>query len=396
VAGPVVVREGRALLWIPDPSTAIAGSRLEPAWLPVFYNPVMEFNRDFSVAALQAYIDLYAPHKPITLVEPLTATGVRSVRYALEVEGVGRVIAGDIDPEAVRYARRNAESNGVSGTVEVRRGDASALLHRLAREEGEPILAVDLDPFGSPAPFMDAALAAVGHRGLLAATATDLAVLEGSKRRAALRRYQARLQRIPQAKEVAVRTLIGYAARLAAARDKAVRPLAAYWADHYVRVYLLVERGARRADRMLEECVGHAYWCEGLGHVEIAGCPEPSRGRVLGPLWTCETGDPEFLERVAALASGRLAEYAATASRVERLASRLLREAPLTRGKFYFELWALAASMKANTPSRRRMLDMLHELGWDAVETHYSPSGVRSRAPLTLARSLVGLLHRRP
>jgi len=390
-----VVREGRAILWIPDPSEALAGSRLEPAWLPVFYNPVMEFNRDFSVAALEAYIRLYAPHRPVTVVEPLTATGVRSVRYALEVDGVGRVVAGDIDPGAVEVAARNARANGVDDRVEVVRADASALLYRLAREEPEPVLVVDLDPFGSPAPFLDAALAAVGHRGLLAMTATDLAVLEGSKRRAALRRYMARIERVPHAKEVAVRALVGYAARVAAAHDKAVRPLAAYWADHYVRVYLLVERGARRADAMLEECLSHAHWCEPLGHTTFTGCPEPQPPRGLGPLWACETGDEDFLEAVASVAKGKLAGYAATAARVERLASTLRREAPLTRRRFYYELWSLASALRSNVPPRRAVAEKLAGMGWRVVETHYSTTGVRSDAPLQLVRYLVASYRRR-
>ncbi len=389
-----VVREGRALVWIPDPSQALAGSRLEPAWLPVFYNPVMVFNRDFSVAALEAYVRLYAPHRPVTVVEPLTATGVRSVRYALEVEGISRIYAGDIDPEAVRLARKNVEANGVENRVSVVRADASALLLRLAREEREPVLVVDLDPFGSPAPFLDAALAAVGHRGLLAATATDLAVLEGSKRRAALRRYWVVIERVPHAKEVAVRVLLGYAARVAASHDKSVRPLAAYWTDHYVRAYLLVERGAKRADRMLEECVRQAYWCDGLGHVSFDGCPEPSKARPLGPLWACEAGDRGFLDEVSRLAREKLSSYATTAERVTRLADTLAGEVSLTRGRFYYELWALAAPLKAETPPRRRFAEALESLGWRTSLTHYSHTGVRSDAPLTVARSLVGALRR--
>ncbi|MEB2836396.1 MAG: tRNA (guanine(10)-N(2))-dimethyltransferase [Desulfurococcales archaeon] len=395
MAADAVVAEGRALVWIPDPTGAVAGRRLEPAWLPVFYNPVMEFNRDLSVVALQAYIDLYAPHKPVTIVEPLTATGVRSVRYALEVEGVGRVIAGDIDPEAVEYAARNVRSNGVEDVVEVRRADASALLYRVSREEGEPVLVVDLDPFGSPAPFMDAALAAIGHRGLLAVTATDLAVLEGSKRRVALRRYHVRIERIPQAREIALRVLLGYAARVAAAHDKALRPLLAYWADHYVRAYMLVERGARAADRMLEECIAMARWCRDLGHPLFEGCPTPTRAPELGPLWACDLGDEDFAARLARLAPERYG-YLASIARIKSLVSVLLEELPLSRGRFYYETWALAASLKIDTPSRRGLAEELESRGWRSSPTHLSPAGLRSDAPLVeVVDAAVKLYHHR-
>lgn len=376
---------------IPDPSQALAESRLEPAWLPVFYNPVMEFNRDFSVAALQAYIDLYAPRKHLTVVEPLTATGVRAVRYVLEVAGVERVIASDIDWRAVEYARRNVKLNRVEDRVEVRRADASALLYRLAREDPTPILFVDLDPFGSPAPFLDAALAAVGHGGMLAATATDLAVLEGSKPRAALRRYTAWTAKIPHSREEGLRLLLGYMARVAAAHDKSIRPLASYWADHYVRVYVLVERGARRANAMLERCLGMASWCEGLGHVTFGGCPEPSRITLLGPLWKCDLGDEAFLARVRDLALGRMS-YMRTSTRVAEHAGVLIEEIPYTRGSFYYETWALAASMKINMPPIRLLASALRERGLGAARTHLSPTGLRSRAGLEEIRSLLAQL----
>jgi tRNA (guanine26-N2/guanine27-N2)-dimethyltransferase len=391
MGGDAVVDEGRAVIVIPDPSQALAESRLEPAWLPVFYNPVMEFNRDFSVAALQAYIDLYAPHRPLTIVEPLTATGVRSVRYALEVDGVERVIASDINESSVSYARRNASLNGVGDKVEVYRADASALLYRLAREDPTPILFVDLDPFGSPAPFLDAALTAIGHRGMLAATATDLAVLEGSKPRAALRRYAALTARIPHSREVGLRVLLGYIARVAAAHDKSIRPLASYWADHYIRVYVLVERGARRADAMLERCLGMAKWCEGLGHVSFKGCPEPSRVTLLGPLWRCSLGDEDFLSRIRDLALGRMS-YMRTSARVARLAQLLIEETPYTDGSFYYETWALAASMKINMPPLRLLASALEEHGLGAARTHLSPTGLRSRASLEEVRSLLAQL----
>lgn len=40
---------------------------------------------------------------------------------------------------------------------------------------------VDLDPYGTAAPFVDAAIGCIADGGLLAVTCTDLAVLAGSQ-----------------------------------------------------------------------------------------------------------------------------------------------------------------------------------------------------------------------
>jgi tRNA G26 N,N-dimethylase Trm1 len=43
----------------------------------VFYNPVQEFNRDFSILALKTF----AERKPLTVLEGLSASGLRAIRY---------------------------------------------------------------------------------------------------------------------------------------------------------------------------------------------------------------------------------------------------------------------------------------------------------------------------
>ncbi len=378
--GQAVVREGKALIHVDGIEDAYAGGRLEPAWMPVFYNPAMIPNRDISVAALQAYIDVYAPHRPVNIVEPLTATGVRSVRYALELEGTGRVIAGDIDPRAVELARVNAEANGVN--VEVVEGDARCILYSL---RDTPVLVADIDPFGSPAPFIDAALKALGRGGLLAVTATDLAVLEGSKARAALRRYMARLERIPHSKEVAVRALIGYIARVAASMDKAVEPLLSYYQGHYVRLYLRVERGAKRADRMLEEQLGYLYHCpeDGTAWLGEPGCSNP---RSLGPLWIGSLWDPRFVDMTLRQVEART--YLQSRREAIKLLSIIRGEAGLGT-VVHQRIDSIASSMRISMPKRVAVLDELSKMGYRAVETHFSPVGVRSDADPGLVAGVI-------
>jgi HemK-related putative methylase len=51
-----------------------------------------------------------------------TGSGVLAIALASEPE-VNRIVAVDIDPDAIEYTRRSAEESGVSGTIEFRVGD---------------------------------------------------------------------------------------------------------------------------------------------------------------------------------------------------------------------------------------------------------------------------------
>ena len=84
-----VLSVGRVRFLGPDLELYRTPSGIEPCWAPVFYNPAMRPNRDVSVAALQAFCDLY--RRDLVVCEPLSGTGVRGLRYAIEVDGVSEV-----------------------------------------------------------------------------------------------------------------------------------------------------------------------------------------------------------------------------------------------------------------------------------------------------------------
>jgi tRNA (guanine26-N2/guanine27-N2)-dimethyltransferase len=112
------------------------------------------------------------------VLEGLAATGLRSIRYALEVPGVGRVDANDLDPAVVESMRANIALNGaeVEAKVQPHCSDARLLMLQNPAEYD----AVDLDPYGTPAHLLDTAVQAVADGGLLMVTATDMAVLCGN------------------------------------------------------------------------------------------------------------------------------------------------------------------------------------------------------------------------
>lgn len=150
----------------------------------VFYNPVQQFNRDLSVSVISTFLQQYQVSQkregPATIFEGLSATGLRSIRYALELPNV-RIIANDLDTLAVDSIRQNLERTAIKhpeirDIVQPSVGDANSVMHFL-KSEGQAPDVIDLDPYGSAAPFMDSAVQTIANGGLLCVTCTDLAVL---------------------------------------------------------------------------------------------------------------------------------------------------------------------------------------------------------------------------
>lgn len=58
------------------------------------------------------------------LLEALSASGLRSVRYAKEIPGIERIVANDIADEAVAAMKRNIKHNNLDQLVEASQADA--------------------------------------------------------------------------------------------------------------------------------------------------------------------------------------------------------------------------------------------------------------------------------
>ena len=114
--GCTVVREGQAEVVFP--------SRED-----VFYNPVQEFNRDLSIAVIQAHADEVEVEGGIKILEALAASGLRSVRFAKELRGIESVVANDWSRQAVESITRNVKHNGLDSLVKPHNGDAAMLMY---------------------------------------------------------------------------------------------------------------------------------------------------------------------------------------------------------------------------------------------------------------------------
>jgi tRNA G26 N,N-dimethylase Trm1 len=87
----------------------------------VFYNPVQEFNRDFSIMAINQFSQKLKAEKEakdkeftgINVLEALAATGLRSVRYMKEIPSIHKLVANDIDSTATKLIQDNFNFNQV-------------------------------------------------------------------------------------------------------------------------------------------------------------------------------------------------------------------------------------------------------------------------------------------
>lgn len=352
-----------------------------PSRTPLFYNPHMELSRDLSVLACS----VFARSRPgCTVCDPLAGVGARGLRYAKEA-GVSRVVLNDRSPLAQEFLRRNAKLNELSN-VEICGQDAGELLCSRRFE------VVDLDPFGSPAPFLAAACRSLKHVGMLLLTATDMAPLCGRGERACVRKYSARPLRTEYCKELGLRILIGFAVRTAASFNLALHPVFSHATRHYFRAAFLGRKSRKEVDSCMAELgfVSHCFNCgerkivRGLAS-ELAGkCQCGGEMKHAGPFWLGALGDSRFLSEMVEELERRNFRLAVE----ERRLLQLLRsesEGPPT----YFRLHLLCSKLRVSSPKIERVIEGLRERGFTASRTHFSPDGVRTNAPLRVVEELL-------
>jgi tRNA (guanine26-N2/guanine27-N2)-dimethyltransferase len=364
------VREGSARLMIP------VAKRIYDA--PVFYNPVMSLNRDVSVLIVRAL-------KPSRILDALSATGIRGIRYLLETPS-REVWMNDINEKAFSLMIKNLKLNSgkikelsqervvfelSEKTAVVNLGDAN----RLMAEKFRYFDFIDLDPFGSPVEFLDTALRSVKRRGVLGITATDTGVLCGAYKKACLRKYLARPIRGELCHEAGLRILIGTIVRYAVKYDLGVEVLLAYYRDHYFRVFLRLRSGAKKADKSLSQ-LGY-LWQEQNGKFEYSMEFLPSRHSAYGPLWLGRLKDEELIRKI----SRDLSDIELASQKTSKFISLLAEELDIP---FHYDTHAIARRNGLEVKKLPVVIERLRERGYKATRTHFSSTSVKTDAPFDM------------
>ena len=386
-----VVQEGDVSVVVPKLEAFVKEPwEYAPSKAPVFYNPVMEFNRDIAVLALQAYQRMV--NQEISACEPLAGCGIRGIRFAKEVEGVKKVIVNDINPEAAKLAEFNVDYNKLAKRVMVVNGEANLLLAQNAAPRRRFDF-IDVDPFGSPVYYTDSAARAIRNGGLLALTATDLAPLCGVHSKACVRKYGGRPLRTEYCHELAVRLLAGSLVTTAAKHGIGVHVVFSHSTYNYVRVYALARYGARQADSSIQR-MGYILHCFSCLHREMSegGRPTlkqecPACGSNLsfaGPLWLGRLWTTEFCTSMQKLAEERDLKNQKRILKLLHLIENEL-DSPAT----YYVMDKICDKVNLSVPPLAATLKALRELGFQAARTHFNSKAFRTNASAEVVKETV-------
>jgi tRNA (guanine26-N2/guanine27-N2)-dimethyltransferase len=318
--------------------------------MEVFYNPAMRMNRDISVLVLDSLA-----LSDLNIALPLAGSGVRGIRYKLELRpGVVAALAlNDHSALACKQIEENLKRNRITDAA-VHNLDASEfLLSSLGFD------LIDLDPFGTPNPFLDSAVRRLSRRGILAITATDIAPLAGTYPDACMRKYWAHPNRDHMMHETGLRILIRKIQLIGAQYERALVPMYCFSRDHYFRLFLRSVKGKKAVDDVLAQ---HGTWGD--------------RGPLwLGPLW-----ESALAEKVA-IQNKEPAHHA--------FLSAIAQESRVAAVGFH-DIHSLAR-VDHTLPliKKQDIIESLRKDGIDASETHFLGTGIRCAADEALFLKVV-------
>lgn len=483
-----VVREGLAEILTPKPPPPPPskeeirkdGSHDRQKIQDVFYNPIQQFNRDLSVLAIRAFGEDLAVTRgargrkrkrgleddgiseasqvepahpaettsssrfPFRILDALSATGLRAIRYAKEIPETTKVTANDLSKQATDSIRLNILHNDVLDKVNVLTGDARAHMYHVADptqgpKQGETQLyeVIDLDPYGTAAPFLDAAVRAVASGGLLCVTCTDATVFASAGYlEKGFSQYGGLPWKGPQSHEAGLRLVLQSIAACAARYGLSIEPLLSLSIDFYVRLFVRVHRSPAQVkflagkSMIVYNCdTGCGAWKtqflaqtreltakNGNAFHKFSFAQAPSTGpfcehcgfktHLSGPMWGGPLHNPYFVRRILDAIPSLSSETYGTIPRIEGMLSVAYQESefamqpkkssecdeitrpvppmdPTLRDHhpFFLNTSSLAGVLHCVNPPDAVFCNALKGLGYRTGRSHTKAGSIRTDAP---------------
>ncbi|KAE8352684.1 S-adenosyl-L-methionine-dependent methyltransferase [Aspergillus coremiiformis] len=462
----------------------------------VFYNPIQQFNRDLSVLAIKAFGEhVLASQKqrterrqgkgamggkakgkkrkredgdeeepngkgsnpdgqaqngdqPVsgshlepsttpsfTILDALSATGLRALRYASEIPFATCIVANDLSPSAIQSMKLNIEYNGLGKLIHPNTGDARTFMYSAlnsASNQGSGQYAgkfdvIDLDPYGSAAQFMDSAVQAVKGGGLLCVTCTDAGVWASNgypEKSFAL--YGGVPTKGTHSHEGGLRLILHAIAASASKYGLAIEPLLSLSIDFYARVFF-----ASGNTMVVYNCdAGCGAWStqpltqtkprldkKGNPFYHYGFAQGPVANTTCGPMWAGPLHNPHFIQKILDMLPAADRSIYQTIDRLEGMLTTALEEdlslsgpsrsgspeptISETKGEdpaiiprtdpalrepypFYFSLSALSKVLHTSTIPADAFRGAVRHLGYQCTRSHTKPNTIRTDAPWDL------------
>lgn len=423
----------------------------------VFYNKVQVFNRDLSIHVLNLFSDVYLEEhivnyqkrfdsyqkrliekeagkevkgsepilpvqkKGIVILDALAASGLRSIRYLNEINNVERVVINDLSVKANEQAKDNCQRNNVDmSKVDIQNQDANSLMYNTKFPNQYDV--IDLDPYGTVSPFLDAAMQAITNGGLLCVTSTDAPALNGNYTEVSYSRYNSYSVRSqPYHHEMSLRILL-HSLDVAANRyGKYIVPWISLSIDFYVRVFVRVYDSSVETKN---SCLKNSLYFQALDNpsfylqnfaklndrntytTEILRIPSVCKYtgsplKIGGPIYNAPLHNQEIVDKLLERAQKALSEknkknekstnYFST---LDRMIGTLELVSEEVKDVIYFYyVDHFFSAVQYNCPPVSEIKSILYNAGYRVSSQHREPRAIKTDAPLDFVSRLSLFFH---
>jgi tRNA (guanine26-N2/guanine27-N2)-dimethyltransferase len=381
----IQITEGQTKLLVPKNSL----EEKVPPHFPAFFNPLARLNRDLSIYIYRLFLDEYSNNKnnQITFADAFGGIGPRGLRVAVEVPKVSQIYINDINELAIKAAKESARINNVNEKCNFSLNEVCKFLISRPTERNKRFTIVDLDPFGSPSPFIDCVLRAVEDNGLISITATDTAVLCGIYQNVCLRKYFGLSINSIYSNEVATRLIISLTALIAARLGIYLSPIFAHSNRHYCRVFLKASISNNMANKVFDNLgyIKHCFNCGDRNFSNIYStdlCPIcRSKMHVAGQLWTGKLFDKNIISNSIKkyfLGNFKNDKKNHQIKQIFEISINELDDMP-----YYFSIDEIASKLKTSPKKLSQIIEEVICSGYRASRTIFRPTGLKTNASMS-------------
>ena len=348
----------------------------------VFFNPHQELNRDFSVLALRAFAKLYEKEF-LTACEPFGGAGIRTCRYASETP-FSKIYYNDVNSTAFGIAKLNVKqlTKENQEKIQMQNAEFSDFLNFFSQKD-QVLDFIDIDPYGTPIPYVHRVIKLINRFGLLAFTATDLASLTGLYPRALYAKYGIGLMdtRIGNVHELAARSLITGLQRAGLMQDQSLIPIITLYYRHFIRTFMIRKRGV---DKVLDKTgfLCKCRECHTIFQTDLTnknplcsdcGNAQPYR---IGPIYIGPLHKDSYLTQIKNDPHITTFNKPKTISRI----IDLMYEENILGLPWSYDIHNVAKHVGKPIPSMDYIVQNLHEKGYKCYKTHFSGSCLKTDA----------------